>query len=146
MKKFTFVIALMLVVAMSYAQKGVAKTVTASEADTNKGAETDYLYIPNASGFTSQVDLAIQILCTDDYGGDSDGLLTIEGSTDGTSYVILTNDVFTDMNDDSISIADGVVAEWIIPRTHHYKYRIKAVGTSGDTTLFTPKYRFQEIE
>lgn len=146
MKRFIGIFALLLFVALSYAQNGRPQTVTASEADTNKNAETDYIYIPNAGGFVDEVNLNIQVLCTDDYGGTSDGEITIQGSQDGTSYVNITDDSFTDMVGDSATIVDAAVLEWVIPRTYHYKYRLQVIGTSGDTTLLTPKYRVQDIK
>ena len=146
MKKLVFLLALAVVAIAANAQKGRYIGITPSEADTNKNGETDYLYFPNVGGFESQTDLMLQILCTDAYGGVSDGTVTIEGSLDGTSYVALTDEMYTDMNNDTATIAPAAVLQFHIPRTHHYKYRAKVVGTSGDTTLLKPRYRFQDIK
>lgn len=125
---------------------GLPTRITASEADTNKNGETDYWRIPNSGGFKKSVDLTFQTLCTDAYGGTSDGAITIEGSTDGTNYVPITDEVYTDVSDDSLTIVGAAVLEINIPKTHHYVYRVKIVGTSGDTTRFTPYYRYQEVK
>ena len=129
---------------MSYAQKGRVLTVTASEADSSKGAETDYQYIPNAGGFTSQYDLTIQVLATQ-LGGTSDGTISLEGSVDGTSYAAIDNTVFT-ATDDSLTITNGAVWVVNIPITRHYKYRLKIAGTASDTTLLTTKYLYKDVE
>lgn len=146
MKKLFVLLVFAVVAIAANAQKGKYITITASEADTNKNAETDYIYFPNVGGFESQTDLMLQILCTDAYGGTSDGTITLEGSVDGVSYAPITDEIFTDVSDDTATIAPAAVLQFNIPVTHHYKYRAKAVGTSGDTTLFTPRYRFQDIK
>jgi hypothetical protein len=142
MKKLIFLLALAVVAIAASAQSPYV-TVTASEADTNKNAETDYLVIPNTGSFLSPQILTIQVKCVDQFEGTSDGTLTIEGSVDGISYFNLTEEEFTDMNNDTVTIAPDVVATWVIPKTYFSKYRIKAVGTSGDTTLFVTKYKVQ---
>jgi len=143
MKKLIFLLALAVVAIAASAQSPYV-TVMASEADTNKNAETDYLVIPNTGSFLSPQILTIQVKCSvDQFGGTPDGELTIEGSVDGISYFNLTDEEFTDMNNDTVDIANGVVAKWVIPKTYFSKYRIKAVGTENDTTLFDTKYKVQ---
>lgn len=146
MKKILFIFALIALVASVNAQKGRYITITASEADTNKNAETDYLYFPNVGGFESQTDLMLQLLCLDNYGGTSDGTVTIEGSLDGTSYAPITTEKYADVKSDTLTITPSAALQFHIPITHHYKYRAKVVGTSTDTTLIVPRYRFQDIK
>ena len=138
-----FILALMFIAAMSYAQEPY-KQITASEADSSKGAETDYQYIPNGT-LSSQRALTIQVLCTQ-LGGTSDGTISLEGSIDGTSYAALDNSVLTEISDDSLTITNGAVWHAVIDRTTFCKYRLKIEGTSGDTTLLTTKYLLQKIE
>lgn len=119
-------------------------TVTASEADTNKNAETDYITIPNKGAFLEVKDLMIQVLCTDNYGGTSDGAITLERSLDGTSWKSMNTTVDTDLNcaNDTFTIVNAGVARFRL-KTYDNYYRIKIVGTSGDTTLLTTKYTFK---
>jgi len=148
MRKLLFIFALLLVVATSYAQrKGLPITVTASEADTSNGAETDYITIPNIGGFSSETDLSIQILCAN-LGGTSEGTITLEKSQDGTTYVPMntTVDSYLICANDSATITDAAKFIFTIPRTYDYKYRLKITGASGDSTLFTTKYRYQDVK
>ena len=141
MKKFIFML-VFAVVAMASSAQVFYKTPAASEADTNKNAETDYLVIPHQ--FTQVNDLLIQVLCTDNYGGASDGTITIEKSVDGTSYKSMNTTADTDLicANDTFTIANAGVAQFRL-KTYAYKYRLKFVGTSGDTTLLTTKYLFK---
>jgi hypothetical protein len=142
MKRLIFILALIFVAATNYAQ---LNTVTATEGDTLRGTETDYVYIPNSGGFIGESDVTIQMLCTQ-IGGTSDGTVTLEGSVDGTSYAALPNETFTDLPVDTATISDAAVLVWPIPRTYFYKYRLKIAGTSGDTTLLHTVYRIKKIE
>jgi hypothetical protein len=143
MKRLIFILALIFVAATNYAQ--YINTVTATEGDTLRDTETDYVYVPNSGGYITETDLTIQMLCTQ-IGGTSDGTVTLEGSIDGTSYAALPNETFTDLPVDTATISDGAVLVWEIPRTYFYKYRLKIAGTSGDTTLLSTKYRIKKIE
>jgi hypothetical protein len=145
MRKLMLLLAMVVVAITASAQmeKYGYAVVNASEADTNKNGETDYLVIPNTGQFTVPQSLTIMVGCVDQYEGTSDGTLTIEGSLDGVLYKNLTDEEYPDMSADTITIADGVNATWVIPKTYFSKYRIKVVGTSGDTTLLKPRYKFQ---
>lgn len=143
MKRLIFILALLFVAATNYAQ--YINTVTATEGDTLRDTETDYIYIPNSGGFISESDVTIQMLCTQ-IGGISDGTVTLQGSIDGVSYAALPNETYTDLPVDTATIANAAVLEWPIPRTYFYKYRLKIEGTSGDTTLLHTVYRIKKIE
>lgn len=67
MKKLIFLLALAVVAIAASAQSPYV-TVMASEADTNKNAETDYLVIPNTGSFLSPQILTIQVKCVDKFG------------------------------------------------------------------------------
>ncbi len=142
MKALFFLIAFFAVVATVDAQRLTAITVTASEADTSKGAETDYIVIPNVGHFEGVADLDIQILCTQ-LGGTSDGTITIERSLDGTSYSQVLTTIDTDLiaANDSFTITNAAVCQFRL-KTYWPYYRVKIVGTSADTTKFTTKYAF----
>lgn len=130
------------VVAMAANAQSYVKMPAASEADTNKNAETDYIVIPHA--FTNVNDLMIQLLCTDAYGGTSDGTITLEKSIDGVSYTPVTTSPDADLIcvNDTFTIVPNGVAHFRL-KTYFNKYRIKVVGTSGDTTLITTRYSFK---
>jgi len=129
------------IVAIAASAQVPYKSVKASEADTNKNAETDYIYIPAVGGFAKVMDLSIQTLCTDAYGGTSDGTITIEKSVDGTSWKSMNTTVDTDLicTNDTFTIVGAGVARFRL-KTYDYMYRLKVVGTSADTTLLTTKY------
>lgn len=141
MKKL-FVLLVFAVVAIA-ANAQIWKTVTATEADSSKGAETDYIYIPNVGGFDGVKDLSIQTLCTQ-LGGTSDGTITIQKSVDGTSYKSMLTSVDTDLiaSNDTLTITNGAVLTFRL-KTYAYKYRLKVEGTSGDSTIFVTRYLFK---
>jgi hypothetical protein len=143
MKKLFFML-IFAVVAMAVSAQVPYRTPAASEADINQNAETDYIYIPSSGGFTYLQDLVIQVLCTDTYGGTSDGKITIEKSVDGTSWKSMNTTVDTDLScaNDTFTIVGTGVANFRL-KTYNYRYRLKAVGTSGDTTLLTTRYIFK---
>jgi hypothetical protein len=116
-------------------------TPAASEADSSKGAETDYLVIPHS--FSAVNDLVIQVLCTQ-LGGTSDGKITLQKSVDGTSWLSMntTTDDHLKCANDTFTIVNAGVANFRL-KTYDYKYRLKFEGTTGDTTLLTTKYLFK---
>lgn len=142
MKNFILFFVLIATVAAASAQRLSPITVTASESDTSKGAETDYIVIPNASHFDGVYDLVIQSLCTQ-IGGTSEGTITLEKSLDGTSYKPMLTTIDTDFItvNDTFTVTNGAILQYRI-KTYWPYYRIKIVGGSGDTTLFTTKYGF----
>jgi len=129
-------LAFVIVAIAANAQKG--KVLTFAAVDTINGNETIYFTSPK---FTGNDVVLVQALCTE-VGGTSDGTLTLEGSVDGTSFVPLTNEtgVIKGYPNDSLTITDGAVTQWLVNTNAWYKLRIKAAGTASDSTLITSKY------
>jgi len=137
----------------SYAQN---RKVVSATLDTVKGAETVYFDF-NTSGIgTKNYELAFQALNTQ-IGGTSDGKITLQMSVDGTSFVTYANAANDDFvtlyaadsskvanNGNEFTITSGGVFGGIIQSTPFEFYRLKAVGTSGDTTAIQVKYQLVE--
>ncbi len=151
MKRLTLIFAILAFAVMSFAQgRGNVGTVAL---DSIQGAETVNFAIGTFTG--SYQSLAIQALCEDDFGGTSDGTLTLYGSIDGTSYVFINGAADggvvtaspkasitgTDMN--QLTITPDLVASWVVSGTPYKYYRVAGVGTSGDTTRITIKYMYK---
>lgn len=115
---------------------GVSAFAQRTITDTIQGAET--------VNFTSmQYAKTIQVLCEDDFGGTSDGLIMLQGSVDGVSFDdLFTNDNYwySSIANDSLTIVDN--ATWIIDVSSLKLpyYRFTGDGTTGDTTLVTIKW------
>ena len=145
MKKLIFLlIAIAFIASSQIVQAQPYKTVTATEADLNANAETDYIYLPNVDWFYTIKDLDIQILCTDNYEGTSDGYITLERSIDKTSWAPVLTTIDTDLitANDTFTIADAAVAHFRL-KTYWPYYRLKIVGTSTDTTDLSTKYSWR---
>ena len=100
--------------------------------DSLNGADTVYIVMTNAG--------MAQISCTQT-GGTSDGTITAEASIDGSFWVPLdtTNTAWFDYSgNDTLTITDG--ATWIVTFKELYKYRFKAIGTAGDSTLLETSF------
>lgn len=136
-------IALIMIAAICNAQRLIPITVTASEADTSNGAETDYISIPNVGHFEGVYDIDIQVLCTLLGGAGVTGSITLEKSADGTSYTPMLTTVDTDFIavNDTFTIADAATMHFRF-KTYWAYYRLKIAGTADDTTLITTKYSF----
>jgi len=143
MKKLIFLLFAFIAVAQ-FVQAQPYKTVTATEADLNANAETDYIYLPNVDWFYSVKDLDIQVLCTDNYGGNSDGTITLERSVDKTSWKPVLTTIDTDFitANDTFTIVNAGVAQFRL-KTYWPYYRLKIVGTSTDTTDLSTKYNWK---
>ncbi len=126
--KNLLLIGIMLIGVLAFSQR----TLT----DTIQGAET--------VNFTSmQGAKYIQVLCEDDFGGTSDGLLMLQGSVDGVSWDdLFTNDNYWYSSIDSDSLTIAPDATWVINagNLNFPYYRLTGDGTSGDTTLVTIKW------
>lgn len=96
--------------------------------DTIKGA--------NTVNFTAMAGAdQLVVLCTE-VGGTADGTLVLQGSTDGTTYVTVSEKAgeFSFYPNDTLTITDG--AGWLINITgdpFNY-YKVVGAGTTGDTT------------
>ena len=134
------VIASLMAVGM-FAQVGVVNTIAA---DTLIGSETLYFY---TGELPYQWNIATIQVVTAKVGGTPDGILTLEGSVDGTSYVPLkdVSGLVSGFPDDSLDIPDAGVAvqTWVVERANFKKFRVKSVGTSGDSTLLSPVYSYK---
>jgi len=121
------------------AQKGKAITITS---DTVKGAETIYMTTGQIIG--EYANLSIQALCTDSFGGTSDGTIILQGSIDGTSFAnLIDKDGFLYCPNDTFTIVPNGVALFTVKDNPYNYYRLKITGTSGDTTKLTVKYLFK---
>jgi len=151
MKKIFILVSVLLLGVMAYGQgRGNVGTIPS---DTIIGAETVNFAIGTFTG--SYKSLAIICVCTDNYGGTSDGTLTLYGSLDGTSYSFINGAADgnvvtaspkasltgTDMN--QVTITDGLIASWVVNGTPYKYYRIAGVGTTGDTTDIAIKYIYK---
>ena len=135
---------------LAFGQRAVRETLTP---DTLQGVETVYFAaVEVTKPFHS---LTIQALCTE-LGGTSDGKLQVQGSADGTSYVTIDdvgiNDWIAMFASDTAKLANsgneftitdtGVFTVVIMPTTPvmpFSHFRLKGIGTTGDTTLITMK-------
>ena len=136
MKKLMIILSFALIGFVSFAQKG--RPVTFATADTLNGNETVYFTSPVFTGYET---ILVQALCTQ-VGGTSDGTLTLQGSVDGTSWVALTDETgrLKGYPNDSLTITNGAVTQWLITDNPFFKLRIKGAGTASDSTLITTKY------
>lgn len=133
MKKLVFLLAIVLVVSTSFAQR----TIT----DTLQGNET--------VNFTTMQDpIEIQVLATQ-LGGTSDGSILLQGSVDGTTFQNIqpTADSYLYFPDDTADLTGytwtitnaGSILYGIQKRQFTY-YRIRGAGTASDTTKITIKW------
>jgi hypothetical protein len=128
MKKLIFILALVVVAITANAQRTISDVI--------EGAETVNFTAMAGANY-------IQVLCEDNYGGTSDGLIMLQGSVDGVSYDdLFTNDNywFSSIANDSLTIADNVTWVVDVSKLNFPYYRITGDGTSGDTTLITIKW------
>ena len=121
------------------AQKGRVYSVAV---DTLNGNETVNFTLGQITG--GYETLTIQALCTN-IGGTSDGTLILQGSVDGTSYLTINDEtgVLKGYPNDTLTITDGAVVQWVVQDTPWNFYRIQGAGTASDTTLITGKYVYK---
>ena len=149
MKKLFILFAFVLVTTLTFAQsRNNINTVTV---DTIKGAETVNFAVTQ---LRSNYDvISITALCTE-LGGTADGTLTLYGSFDNTNFVFINGTgqevlsvspktAVADSTLNSLTIVDGLVANWVIDNNPYRYYRIAGVGTSADTTQINISYKFQ---
>lgn len=139
MKKFILSLVFILSVIAVNAQKGRVYSVSV---DTLNGNET--VNFPLASITGSYDVLTIQALCTE-VGGTSDGTLILQGSVDGTSYLTIQDatGVLKGYPNDTLTITDGAVVQWVVDETPWNFYRVQGAGTASDSTLITVKYVYK---
>jgi hypothetical protein len=146
MKKLIVILFVCMVSLASFGQAGSVKT---QAVDTLNGAET--VAFAATEVFASNYTLTMVALCTE-VGGTSDGTLWVEGSVDGTSYQRITYQTGLNANfyasdstkitksESTFTIVDALSVSVTFENTNFRYYRFKGTGTSGDTTLITPKY------
>lgn len=139
MKKIIILTISMLFAVASFAQLQKGKVYTAAF-DSVLAVETVYTGTITVTGVYDK--LTIQGLCTD-VGGTPDGILLLQGSVDGTSYVDLAPEtgLYTYRPDnDTLTITAGAIQTVEITNPGLNYYRWRAVGTENDSTLITTKY------
>jgi len=114
--------------------KGVVQYL---DVDTLKGEDTIYINLPKLTGYYS---LSFE-LYFHEVGGTSDGIGILEASND-TNYVTLNNvePVITGTPNDTIVISDGLIQYYFLYGTPAINYRVKLIGTTGDTTRIISNY------
>lgn len=124
---------------ISFGQKGRVYSVAT---DTLNGAETVNFTLSQITG--SYPSLSIQALCTN-IGGTSDGTLILQGSVDGISYVTMTDatGVLTSYPNDTLTITNGAVVQYIVQDNPFNYYRVQGGGTASDSTLISVKYTYK---
>ena len=130
------------------AQKGVLKTIAT---DTVKGAETIYFTPVQLNG--TYESLSIQFLCTQ-LGGTTDGTIYVLASNDGTNYFNLNNidgkmiyaSPYARMNDSivgKLNLYNAATLNFVIPKPAHRFYKVGVTGTASDTTKLTGNYVYK---
>lgn len=110
---------------------------TYMDADTIKGVDTVYLSLPKLTGYyTLSWELYFEQI-----GGTSDGIGILQASNDVNYVTINDNDpaLFSTPND-TITITDGLIHNYVFYVVPFVNYRIRLIGTSGDTTKVTSNY------
>jgi hypothetical protein len=139
MKKLAILLAFITITLLSFGQTGRVYRV---DVDTLNGSETvNFAAREISGGYTT---LAIQALCTE-IGGTSDGTLLLQGSVDGTSFVTQQDatGVLQSYPNDTLTITDGAIVQYIIQGTPMNFYRVQGAGTASDSTLVTVKYTYK---
>ena len=139
MKRYIIFLGLVLFALVANAQKGRVYSVAV---DTLNGNETVNFTLGQITGSYNVV--AIQALCTQ-IGGTSDGTLILQGSVDGTSWLTLQDatGVLKGYPNDTLTITNGAVAQWVVDENPWNFYRVQGAGTASDTTLVTVKYVYK---
>lgn len=139
MKKFILSLVFILSVLAVNAQKGLVYSVSV---DTLNGNETVNFTLGQVTG--SYDVLTIQALCTQ-VGGTSDGTLILQASVDGASWLTVQDatGVLKGYPNDTLTITNGAVAQWVVDETPWNYYRVQGAGTASDSTLVTVKYVYK---
>lgn len=139
MKKTLILLAFVFMASLTYGQKGRVYSVAV---DSLNGAETVNFTLSKITGSYSSV--SIQALCTE-LGGTSDGTLILQGSVDGISYITMTDatGVLQSYPNDTLTITDGAVVQWVVKDNPFNYYRAQGGGTASDSTLVTVKYTYK---
>lgn len=121
----------------SFAQIGSKGRPVYLDIDTLKGADTIYIELPELTGYYS---LSWE-LYFDEVGGTSDGIGTLEASNDTIYSTINDIEGAIDGNpNDTITIVNGLNQTYWLYGTPGNNYRVKLIGTTGDTTRIISNY------
>lgn len=136
MRRICILILFIVFTLCSFGQRGKG-IVQYLDVDTLKGEDTIYISLPKLTGYYS---LAFELFF-DEVGGTSDGTGILESSND-TNYVTLNNvePVITGTPNDTITISDGLIQYYFLYGTPSINYRVKLIGTPGDTTRIISNY------
>lgn len=148
MKKLIMLLLVAFVAFAATAQKGALKTIAT---DTVKGAETIY-FTPIQLNYAYQ-SLSIEFKCTQ-LGGTTDGTIYVLASNDGTNYYNLNNidgkmiyaSPYARMNDSivgKLNLYNAATLNFVIPNPAHRYYKVGVTGTSGDTTKLVGNYVYK---
>lgn len=134
MRQFIALILLSLSLCSFGQRKGVATYLTV---DTLKGADTVYMSLPRLTGYYS----VSWWLYFDEVGGTSDGTGILQAAND-TSYATLNtvDPVISGVPNDTITISNGLVQYYYLYGTPAVYYRVRLIGTTGDTTRIVSNY------
>lgn len=133
--KGTFVFILLSLALCSFGQRvGIPQYL---DVDTLKGADTVYISLPRLTGYYS----VSWELYFDQVGGTSDGTGILEASND-TNYTTLNTvePVIQGVPNDTITIVDGLTQYYNLYGTPFINYRVRLIGTTGDTTRIISNY------
>lgn len=136
MKKWIFIIAIMLIGYVASAQRGKIYEITP---DTITEVETELFSTDRISGTYQSLTMNLVL---EELGGTTEGSAIFEGSLDGTSWNTLntTTGKYTFFPNDTLTMTDGATWLVIITEPALQYYRFSATGTANDTTLITPKW------
>lgn len=121
----------------SFAQLGSKGRPVYLDIDTLKGADTIYIELPELTGYYS---LSWE-LYFEEVGGTSDGTGILECAND-TIYSTLNSsyNIIQGLPNDSITISNGLNQTYWIFGTPGNNFRVKLMGTAGDTTRIISNY------
>lgn len=135
MKKLIILLLLCAISFIGYSQSpGVTKSFALKTLTNTTAAIEDF----TLSSFYKS--LTIQVLCTN-LTGTSEGKVTINASVDGTNYLALTDVdcLFKGFTNDTLTIANGAIGQWVMVGTPFKYYRIKYAPSGTHTTRVTAK-------
>jgi len=121
----------------SFAQIGSKGKAVYLDIDTLKGSNILYIELPELTDFYS---LSWE-LYFEEVGGTSDGIGILEAANDTIYSTINSVDgAVTAIPNDTITISNGLNHTYWLYGTPGNKYRVKLIGTVGDTTRIISNY------
>lgn len=136
MRITTLIILLSLSLA-SFAQIGAKGKPVYLDIDTLKGQDTIYIALPELTGYYS---LSWE-LYFEEVGGTSDGIGILQAANDTIYATINTVEgAVTTIPNDTITISNGLLQTYWLYGTPGNNFRVKLIGTAGDTTRVISNY------